>query len=168
MSTMRRVRILFVSSGRDKEVTSRASTQDLVLSVLLLLLLLVPFGTPAAEESPPSPGPHEQRIELLMRNYDYVLTQPAPLRYGVPTVIILRNQDIVPHGFESSALAQLKIQAHGEGLEVHGTGIEGFHIDPGKTLAIHLVADRSARITFRCDLHPQMKGELFVLEIPAA
>jgi hypothetical protein len=136
----------------------------------LLLLLLVPAGPSllSAEDEMPSPGPHEQRIEVLMRNYDFVLAEPAPLRFGVPTVIILRNQDIVSHGFASSALAQLPIEAEGEGLRVHGAGIQGFHIDPGKTLAIHLVAQRSSRLTFHCDLHPQMKGELFVLEIPAA
>jgi hypothetical protein len=135
---------------------------------MLLVSTLAAPGLPSAEDRMPSPGPHEQRIEVLMRNYDFVLAEPAPLRFGVPTVIILRNQDIVAHGFTSPALAQLHIEAHGEGLSVHGAGIQGFQLDSGKTLAIHLVAERSSRLTFRCDLHPQMKGELFVLEIPAA
>lgn len=139
-----------------------------VAALTALLYLSVRPGMPAADESAPSPGPHEQRIEVVMRNYDFVLAHPAQLRFGIPTVIILRNQDIVAHGFSSNAMAQLAIQAHGEGVAVHGKGIEGFHIDPGKTLAIHLVTDRSHRLTFNCDLHPQMKGELFVLEIPAA
>ncbi|MBX3235996.1 MAG: hypothetical protein KF814_07575 [Nitrospiraceae bacterium] len=151
--------------GPDNRTAARRAM--LVLSAIWLCLSAWP-AILGADESTPSPGPHEQRIEVLMRNYDFVLAQPAQLRFGIPTVIILRNQDIVPHGFSSTAMAQLAIQAHGEGVAVQGKGIEGFRVDPGKTLAIHLVTDRSNRILFNCDLHPQMKGELFVLEIPAA
>ncbi|MBI4003010.1 MAG: hypothetical protein HY348_14665 [Nitrospira defluvii] len=137
--------------------------------IILLALLFVPIPplSQSAEEAP-AQTQSEQRIELLMRNYDFILTHPLPIRFGVPTVIILRNQDIVAHGFQSSALPLLKIRAHGEGLAAYGTGIEGFHIDPGKTLAVHFVPERSGHLTFHCDLHPQMKGELFLLEIPAA
>lgn len=137
--------------------------------MVLLVLLIVPIPpvSQSADEAP-AQAQNEQRIELLIRNYDFVVTHPFPIRFGVPTVIILRNQDIVPHGFQSSVLPQLKIRAHGEGLAAYGTGIEGFHIDPGKTLAVHFVPEQSGHLTFHCDLHPQMKGELLLLEIPAA
>lgn len=135
--------------------------------LLVLLIFPIPPVSQSADEAP-AQAQNEQRIELLIRNYDFVVTHPFPIRFGIPTVIILRNQDIVPHGFQSSALPQLKIRAHGEGLAAYGTGIEGFHIDPGKTLAVHFVPEQSGHLTFHCDLHPQMKGELLLLEIPAA
>lgn len=138
-------------------------------SIALLPLLLIPIP-PAAQSADDGPAStqNEQRIELLIRNYDFVLALPLPIRFGIPTVIILRNQDIVTHGFQSSALPYLKVRAHGEGVAAYGTGIEGFHIDPGKTLAVHFVPEQDGHLTFRCDLHPQMKGEVFLLEIPAA
>jgi hypothetical protein len=30
------------------------------------------------------------------------------------------------------------------------------------------MVEHSGRLAFHCDLHPEMKGELFLLEIPAA
>jgi hypothetical protein len=87
---------------------------------------------------------------------------------GGDTIIIVRNQDIVRHGFTSPALAQLYLRTEGEGLASYGKGIEGFYVDPGKTLVIRLVLERSGRLSFHCDLHPEMRGELVLLDIPAA
>lgn len=137
-----------------------------LIALLALLLIPNPSAARSADEAP-THNQNEQRIELLIRNYDFIFTHPLPIRFGVPTVIILRNQDIVAHGFQSSALPQLKVHAHGEGLAAYGTGFEGFHIDPGKTLALHFVPEGD-HLTFHCDLHPQMKDKLFLLEIPAA
>ncbi|MEB2338847.1 MAG: hypothetical protein OZ918_09515 [Nitrospirales bacterium] len=150
-------------TGRDRQ-----RRQGWVAMAVLGLLLLPGLSTAGPSDDVPTPQQQEQRIELLMRNYDFALSDPRPIRFGVPTVIILRNQDIVPHGFQSSALPTLRIRAQGEGLTAYGIGIEGFHVDPGKTLVLHFVPESNARLTFRCDLHPQMKGELFVLEIPSA
>jgi hypothetical protein len=56
----------------------------------------------------------------------------------------------------------------GEGLSTYGKGFEGMYVEPGKTLVIRLAVERSGRLTFHCDLHPEMQGELFLLEVPAA
>ena len=139
------------------------------ISILWLALFFIP--TPPLSGSAyeaPADNQNEQRIEVLIRNYDFILTHPLPIRFGIPTVIILRNQDIVAHGFQSSTFPQLKIHARGEGLAAYGTGFEGFHLDPGKTLAVHFVPEQSGHLTFHCDLHPGMKRELVLLEIPAA
>jgi hypothetical protein len=145
----------------------RRPTRSFPLALLALLLIPIPTAARSADEAP-AQTQTEQRIELLIRDYDFILNRALPIQFGVPTVIIIRNQDILAHGFQSSALPQLKIRAHGEGLSVHGTGIEGFHIDPGKTLAVHFTPEQGGHLTFHCDLHPQMKGELLLLEIPAA
>ncbi len=110
----------------------------------------------------------EQRSEITIRNYDFVLSQPIPIRLHQPTVIILRNQDIVRHGFVSSMLATMPVRGEGEGIGAHGKGVEGFYIDPGKTLVIRFTPERAGKYSFRCDLHPDMKGELYLLEVPAA
>lgn len=108
----------------------------------------------------------EQRIELIIRDYAFLLTQPAPLRPRMPTAVILRNQDIVRHGFTSSMLVGLLVHAEGEGIASYGKGVEGFYLDPGKTLVIRLTTEHPGSYSFRCDLHPRMKGELFLLEVP--
>ena len=110
----------------------------------------------------------EQRNEVVITNYDFLLSQPVPIRLHVPAVIILRNQDIVRHGFTSPMLAQLAVRGEGEGVGAYGKGVEGFYIDPGKTLVIRFTPERAGKYSFKCDLHPQMKGELYLLEIPAA
>jgi|RhiMethySRZTD1v2_1073278.scaffolds.fasta_scaffold1315926_2 hypothetical protein len=112
--------------------------------------------------------PDEQRLEVLIRNYDFEVVHRSPVTLGGDTVIILRNHDIVRHGFTSPALPQLFLRVDGEGIGSYGKGIEGLYIDPGKTLVIRLVVEHSGRFAFHCDLHPEMKGELFLLDIPAA
>lgn len=135
-----------------------------------LMAFLLAFWTPAVTGKPADPvtAQQEQRAEIVIRNYEFLLTQPASIRLHLPTVIILRNQDIVRHGFTSPILAHLMVQGEGEGITAYGKGIEGFYVDPGKTLVIRFVPERSGKYSFTCDLHPNMKGELYLLEIPAA
>lgn len=108
----------------------------------------------------------EQRIELIIRDYAFLLTQPTPVRLHTSTALVLRNQDIVRHGFTSPMMAGLLLHGEGEGIAAYGKGVEGFYVDPGKTLVIRFTAERTGSYTFRCDLHPQMKGELYLLEVP--
>lgn len=110
----------------------------------------------------------EQRIEVLIRDSDFFLPQPMGLVFGLPTVIILRNQDIIPHGFTSTMLSRMKVTGKGEGITAYGQGVEGFYVDPGKTLVIRFTSKREGRYEFRCDLHPQMKGEFLLLDMSAA
>jgi len=133
-----------------------------------LLLLLTPAGAPDTAVADPSVAQAEQRGEITIRNYDFLLSQPVPIRLHVPTVIILRNQDIVRHGFTSPMLAQMLVRGEGEGISAYGKGVEGFYIDPGKTLVIRFTPERAGKYSFQCDLHPDMKGELYLLEVPSA
>ena len=110
----------------------------------------------------------EQRVDITIRNYDFHLSQQAAIRLHAPTVVILRNQDIVRHGFTSSMLAHLLVRGDGEGVAAYGKGVEGFYVDPGKTLVIRFTPERSGNYSFRCDLHPEMKSELVMMEVPAA
>ncbi len=146
-------------------IHKRRAVRYATVSVLLLSLAVVSIS---AGEPPEGQTAQERRIEIMIRNYDFMLAQPGPIRLGGPTVIILRNQDIVRHGFTSPVLPSLQLLVEGEGLSAYGKGVEGFYVDPGKTLVIHLTPERAGNYSFRCDLHPQMKGELFLLEVPAA
>lgn len=47
-----------------------------------------------------------------------------------------------------------------------GKGIEGVHLDPGKTLVIRLTPEQQGKITFRGDLNPSVQGEVYLLDVP--
>lgn len=140
----------------------------LLFGTLTAFLMASWIPTAEGKASDPATVQQEQRAEIVIRNYEFLLTQPASIRLNLPTVIILRNQDIVRHGFTSPMLAQLMVQGEGEGIASYGKGIEGFYMDPGKTLVIRFVPERAGKYSFTCDLHPNMKGELYLLEVPAA
>lgn len=129
-----------------------------------VLALAIVLAAPASGQV----AMEEQRVEIVIRNYEFQLTQPAPIRLHQPTIIILRNQDIVRHGFASPMLIHLMVQGEGEGIAAYGKGVEGFYVDPGKTLVVRFVPERSGKYSFRCDVHPKMSGELYLLEVPAA
>jgi hypothetical protein len=134
----------------------------------LLGAMLMSFPGAGVDAQSPAQGLPEQRIEIIMKDYDFQLVNPTPVRPALPTVIILRNQDIVRHGFYSAMLQGILVQGEGEGVAAYGKGIEGFYVEPGKTLVIRFNNQRPGKYSFRCDLHPQMKGEAYVMDIPAA
>ncbi|CAE6740007.1 cupredoxin domain-containing protein [Nitrospira defluvii] len=115
---------------------------------------------------PEATSVQEQRIEIAIRDSVYVSTKTTPILAGVPTLLILRNEDPVRHGFVSPMFASLPVRVEGEGIEVFGKGIEGVHLDPGKTLVIRLTPERQGKMTFRCDLHPNVQGEIYLLDVP--
>jgi len=47
----------------------------------------------------------------------------------------------------------------------YGKGVQGFYVNPGKTLIIPIVAERPGSLSIDCDLHEGMKGELYVPEV---
>lgn len=140
------------------------------LTVVFVGGMLIPWApvSTAGNTADPAVAQQEQRVEIVIRNYEFQLTQPTPIRLHQPTIVILRNQDIVRHGFASPMLAQLLVHGEGEGIAAYGKGVEGFYVDPGKTLVVRFVPERSGKYSFRCDLHPKMNGELYLLEVPAA
>ena len=139
-----------------------------VMLVGLLGSMLMSFPGSGVDAQSPAQGLPEQRIEIIMKDYDFQVVKPAPVRPAMPTVIIIRNQDIVRHGFYSVMLQGILVQGEGEGVAAYGKGVEGFYVDPGKTLVIRFNNQRPGIYSFRCDLHPQMKGEAYVMDVPAA
>ena len=145
----------------------RISHTVLLFLVSLMSVAIHPFPEPTAS-TVLAGVPDEQRLEVIIRDYNFEVIHRTPVSLGGDTVVIVRNQDIVRHGFTSPAFAQLYLRAEGEGLASYGKGIEGFYLEPGKTLVIRLVLERSGRLSFHCDLHPDMRGELVLLDVPAA
>lgn len=126
--------------GNDKRVSARYAHWA-VVSVLALAVMLWMAAMSGAV--PDATSVQEQRIELAIRDSVFVRTKTMPVLAGVPTLLVIRNEDPVQHGFVSPMFAALYIRVEGEGIEVFGKGIEGVHLDPGRSQRI---PDLGARI----------------------
>ena len=63
-------------------------------------------------------------------------------------------------------LIGLLVSGEDDQIATYGKGVEGFYVNPGKTLVIRFRTERPGSFPFHCDLHERMKGELYVLEVP--
>jgi hypothetical protein len=133
-----------------------------LISLLALLVLPCMGVIPTAADA------QEQRIEITIRDNTFIRTKTVPSHTGLPTVIVIRNEDEVRHGFTSSMLTGLSVHAEGDGIESYGKGIDGFYIGPHKTLTIRFITPHQGQFTFECDLHRDLKGEIYLLEVPVA
>lgn len=110
----------------------------------------------------------EVKIELTIRDSQYILTQWVPPPEGAFLVVSIKNEDDIRHGFTSELFHNHLIQTNAGGIQVYGKGIEGLYIGPGKTVQLRFQVDRPGDYPFQCDLHPHMKGELLLLHVDAA
>jgi hypothetical protein len=90
------------------------------------------------------------------------------------TVIVLRNQDTETHGFSSPSFKNMSIRTEGDAKEVKTKGVRSYHVPAGKTATLYFTqASRvdpstgireTSQYPFKCDIHPNMKGEFLVIE----
>ena len=112
------------------------------------------------------------KIEIIMQDRGFHVkghSLPDSL-----TAIVLRNQDTETHGFSSPFFKDLVIRTEGDVIEVKKNGIRSYHVPAGKTATLYFTqasrVDPSTGIRettqypFRCDIHPNMKGEFLVVE----
>jgi len=130
--------------------------------VILAAVMTAGLGPAAA------PEPSDQRIELTIRDSTYLKTKTMPIRPELPVTIVIHNEDTIRHGFASPLLPGLAVEGEGEGIEFYGRGIEGVHVGPGKTVNLRLIVPYQGSFPFHCDLHSDMKGEMYLLQVPVA
>jgi hypothetical protein len=56
--------------------------------------------------------------------------------------LIEHNHDPVRHGFVSASLFGLLVSGEDDQIMTYEKGVEGFYVDPGKTLIIKIDAER--------------------------
>jgi hypothetical protein len=109
----------------------------------------------------------EQRIDVTIKDYTFVLTKQIPLRLGVPTVISIRNVDRERHDFGSAMFDGVSTKVESGGVISYGRGIGGVYLDSKRDAVIRFTLERPGRYEFRCSIHPNMKGELLLLNVEA-
>ncbi len=108
----------------------------------------------------------EQQIEVRIKDFTFV-TKQGVLRLGLPTVITIRNEDGERHDFGSVMFEGIPTKIESEGTIAYGRGIGGVLVDPKRAAVIRFNMERPGRHEFRCSIHPNMRGELLLLNVEA-
>ena len=108
----------------------------------------------------------EQRIEVAIKDFAFV-TKQIPLRLGVATVITIINEDQERHDFGSTMFDGIPTRVESGGIVSYGKQIGGLFLDAKKEAVVRFTMERPGRHEFRCSIHPNMKGELLLLNVEA-
>ena len=108
----------------------------------------------------------EQFVEVTIRDFSFRSTQ-MPLQLHAATVIHVKNEDSVRHDFGSMIFENSATRVETGGVITYGEGISGAFLDPGQEVSFRFVIERPGRYTFRCSIHPDMKGEILLLSAGA-
>ncbi|MCP9468873.1 MAG: hypothetical protein NNA31_02615 [Nitrospira sp.] len=128
----------------------------------------VAYAQAKGMEAPPS------KVEITIRDRQHGYETVGITMPSHDTIIVVRNQDSVTHGFASTLFKDIPVKVEG-GTEVRGKQFRSFHVDAGKTMTLRFATApsnfdpltggaESIRHALWCDIHPEVKGELFVIE----
>lgn len=147
-------------------LTAAFCSTALVLGVLLTREMAVSNAASTGKEIP------ELTIQVTIKKMEFHVTGYG--REGNPTAIVVRNEDGVTHGFYSPLFKDTPVRLEGDGYQVAGKDGPAFRVDPGKTMTLHFTKGSAEapltmmsplmRYVIWCDMHPDVKGELFIIE----
>src|SRR2546427_11044405 len=108
-----------------------------------------------------------KRIEIVIKDASATVLSGYTVT-GEPTEIVVRNEDTMTHGFNSSLFEPNdKVQMSG-GYLAPGKGLHVYRVDPGKTMVLKFIPPRReehSSLSFWCDMHPSVRGEMLVMEL---
>ena len=108
----------------------------------------------------------EQRVDVTIKDFKFV-TKQAPLHLGASTVIVVRNEDGERHDFGSTMFEGIPTVVENGGVLSYGRGINGVMLDAKRETTIRFTMERPGRHEFKCSIHPNMKGELLLMNVEA-
>ncbi|WP_447980653.1 cupredoxin domain-containing protein [Candidatus Nitrospira bockiana] len=115
---------------------------------------------------PPAQAQQEQRVDVVIKGFRFIASA-APLLPGIPTVIVVHNEDDVRHDFGSNMFYNAATEVESDGVVTYGRAVGGVLLDPDRRASVRLTIERAGRFEFRCSIHPDMVGELLLLNIGA-
>ncbi len=126
------------------------------------------YAQAAGMGAPPS------KVEITIKDRQHGYETAGFTMPSHETIIVVRNQDSVTHGLASTLFKNMAVKVEG-GTEVRGKQFKSFHVDAGKTMTLRFSTApsnfdpqtggaESIRHALWCDIHPEVKGELFVIE----
>lgn len=140
----------------------------------IMLLIVTACLTIAATCSFPMPSRTVKAAEGIGSVIEIVIEDSAYhvrsgfLKVGEVATIRLRNADSITHGFNWALVETKDVRIDTDGVETDTIGFRGLHLSPGQDVRIRFTPVREGKVTFTCDLHPDMKGEVFMLRVSPA
>lgn len=128
----------------------------------------IAYAQAAGMGAPPS------KVEIIIKDRQHGYEATGFTMPSQDTIIVVRNQDAVTHGLASTLFKNIAVKMEG-GTEVRGKQFKAFHVEAGKTMTLRFSTApsnfdpltggaESIRHALWCDIHPEVKGELFVIE----
>ncbi len=119
-------------------------------------------------------GAPPSKVEITIKDRQHGYETAGFTMPSQDTIIVVRNQDSVTHGLASTLFKDIPVKVEG-GTEIRGKKFKSFHVDAGKTMTLRFATApsnfdpmtggaESVRHALWCDIHPEVKGELFVIE----
>lgn len=146
----------------------------LAIPITLAAMMLPGAGTNTLYAQAPGMGAPPSKVEITIRDRQHGYETVGISMPSHDTTIVVRNQDTVTHGFASDLFKGISVRVEG-GLEIKGKHFRSFHVDPGQAMTLHFstapskfdpatgIAE-SLRHALWCDIHPEVKGEVYVIE----
>lgn len=129
-------------------------------------IMIAVIGTMGLWGSSLAESQSEQVVEVVIKDFRFT-TKQGPLRLGLPTVIKITNEDAERHDFGSTMFEGIPTKIEKDGVIVYGRGLGGVMLDPKRDAVVRFNMERPGQHTFRCSIHPNMKGELLLLSAEA-
>jgi len=143
------------------------------LAVAVPGLMLLGTETDPAYAQAKGMGAPPSKVEITIKDRQHGYETVGITMPSQDTIITVRNEDSVTHGFASTLFKDIKVRAE-NALEVKGKNFRSFHVDPGQTMTLYFSTAptkfgpyggaESLRHALWCDIHPEVKGEVYVIE----
>jgi hypothetical protein len=121
----------------------------------------------AGTEAPPS------KVEITIRDRQHGYETVGHATPSHATIITVHNKDSVTHGLASTLFRDIPVRVE-NGHEVTGKNFKSFHVKPGETMVLRFATApekfgpfagaESVRYALWCDMHPEVKGEVYLIE----
>jgi hypothetical protein len=152
----------------------RYGTTLLTIPLAIATLMAWSDGPNIAYSQAPGMGAPPSKVEIVIKDREHGYETTGFTMPSQDTIIVIRNQDSVTHGFASALFKDIPVKMEG-GAELRGKNFRSFHVDAGRTMTLRFstapsIVDpltglgESLRHAIWCDIHPEIKGEIFVIE----
>jgi hypothetical protein len=157
-----------------KPMTIRSfSGLGLATCIAVTGMILFGAGTGTTYAQAQETGSQPSKVEITIKDRQHGYQTVGMTHPSHDTIIVVRNQDTVTHGFASRLFRDIDVQVE-NGKEVWGKNFRSFHVEPGQVMTLHFPTApmklgihgpvESMRHAIWCDIHPEVRGELYVVE----
>jgi len=119
-------------------------------------------------------GAAPSKVEITIRDRVHGYETVGHTYPSQDTMIVVHNKDAVTRGLASMLFKEIRVSVE-NGTEIQGKYFKSFHVEPGKTMTLRFATapskfepllgpSGSLRYALWCDIHPEVKGEVYVIE----